>query len=341
MRLRHFEARSIGDAMQRMRAALGDDAVILATHDLADGIRLTAAAEMAADDLGALLAPGVAPAVRAAVAACLSTHGVPAPLGRALLEDLAKIQAVEPAAALAQLLGARFRFVPLTLPSNRPLALVGLPGAGKTVALVRLAAQARVAGHAVRILTADAGRAGGLAQLEMLLQPLQLKPEVIAGPAELAAAVGAKGEATLLIDTTGINPFHGRELAALAELLHAGRADPILVLRAGLDCDDGIEIAGNFTAIGCRRMIVSCLDTARRLGSLLAAADLGLAFAGVGIGREIGVGTMGLSAGGLARVLLHRAPAAGTQGNQHVSCWLRPDGDNLSTRSGAPERIVS
>jgi flagellar biosynthesis protein FlhF len=309
MRLRHFDAPSVADAMHRMRAALGDDAIILATHELAEGVRLTAAVEVAADDLGALLAAGVPPAVRAAVASCLAHHGVPAALGRALLEDLARTQALEPAAALAQALGARFRFAPLALPPGRPLVVVGPPGAGKTVALVRLAAQALVAGHAVRVVTVDGSRAGAVAQLTTLLQPLRLTPDVVAGSAELASAVGTTDELTVpLIDTTGINSFQGRELVALAELLHASRAEPVLVLPAGLDGEDAIEIAGNFAAIGARRMIVSKLDSARRLGSVLAAADLGLAFAGVGLGREIGAGTTALSAGGLARVLLHRMP---------------------------------
>jgi flagellar biosynthesis protein FlhF len=81
-----------------------------------------------------------------------------------------------------------------------------------------------------------------------------------------------------------------------------------LVLPAGLDAQDAIEIAGNFAAIGARRLIVTRLDAVRRLGSVLAAADVGLAFAGAGLGREIGAGTPALSAAGLARVLLHRAP---------------------------------
>ena len=109
----------------------------------------------------------------------------------------------------------------------------------------------------------------------------------------------------MLIDTSGINPFQGREVAALAELLRASRAEPVLVLPAGLDGEDSVEIAANFAAIGARRLMVSKLDTTRRLGSILAAADIGLAFAGASVGREIGPGTTPLSAAGLARVLLH------------------------------------
>lgn len=309
MRLRQFDARSTAAAMQEVRAALGDDAIILASHELADGVRLTAAVEVAADDLPALLRPGVAPATQATVAACLAHHGAPAALVRALLEGLARAQAAEPAAALAHALAARFQFSALALPSSRPLALVGPPGAGKTVALVRLAAHARLAGHTAHVFTTDGDRAGGFAQLKTLLQPLQLAPTALAGPAALAGAIGGIADGSpVLIDTSGVNPFQGREVAALAELLRATRAEPVLVLPAGLDGEDSVEIAGTFAAIGARRLIVTKLDATRRLGSILAAADVGLAFAGVSLGREIGTGTTPLGAVGLARVLLHRAP---------------------------------
>jgi flagellar biosynthesis protein FlhF len=215
---------------------------------------------------------------------------------------------------LAQALAARFRFVPLALPSARPVALVGPPGAGKTAALVRLAAQALVAGSTARVIAAGAPRAGGLAQLQALLEPLRLAPVAARGPAELGQEIGKAGTdaaAVLLVDTPGVNPFDGGEVATLADLLRAAGAEPVLVLPAGIEGWDGVELAGNFAAIGARRLIVSKLDAARRLGSVLGTADVGLAFAGVSIGPAIGKGTTPLTPAGLARVLLHRADSAG------------------------------
>jgi flagellar biosynthesis protein FlhF len=313
MRLRNFEAPSVAEAMHRMRTVLGDDAVILATQELAHGVRLTAAVELASDDLSDLLAPGVPPAIRVAVERCLTYHRAPAALRDALLSELARAHAADPAAALAQALAARFRFVPLALPSARPVALVGPPGVGKTAALVRLAAQALVAGSVARVVAAGTPRAGGLAQLQALLEPLRLAPVAARGPAELGQEIGKAGAdaAVLLVDTPGVNPFDGGEVAALADLLRAAGAEPVLVLPAGIERRDGIEVASNFAAIGARRLIVSKLDAARRLGSVLGFADVGLAFAGVSIGPAIGKGTTPLTAAGLARVLLHRADSAG------------------------------
>ena len=314
MRLRNFEAPSIAEAMQQMRDALGENAIMLATHELAEGVRLTAAVEVAETDLADLLAPGVPPVARAEVERCLVFHRVPAALREALLGDLARSHAPDPATALAQVLAGRFRFVPFAVPLARPLALVGPPGAGKTATAVRLAAQALVGGTAARLLAAGAQRAGGLAHLEALLGPLRLAPVVARDPAALAAAMREADEpraAAWLVDTPGINPFNGSEVAGVAELLRASRAEPVLVLPAGLDGEDSAEIASNFAAIGARRVLVSKLDAARRLGSVLAAADVGLAFAGVSVGAAIGKGTTPLGPTGLARVMLHRAGGAG------------------------------
>jgi flagellar biosynthesis protein FlhF len=308
MRLRSFEARSIAAAMQRMRDELGEEAVIVATQELAGGVRLTAAVDTGDDDLAGLLAQGMAPPLRSALEACLAHHRVPPALAEALLAPLAASHAADPATALSEALEARFRFLPLGLPLPRPVALVGPPGVGKTAAIVRLAAQALVAGHPARIVSADLARAGGVAQLRALLEPLRLEPATAEGPEALAGLAAQVPTGTsLFIDTTGINPFHGGEIAALAELLHAARAEPVLVLPAGLDVEDSVEIASNFAATGARRLIVTRLDAARRLGGALAAMDVGLAVAGASIGPSIGKGLPALSATGLARVLLHRA----------------------------------
>ena len=215
------------------------------------------------------------------LAGCLAHHRLPAKLREALLADGLAAPGFDAATMLAQALGARFRFVPLALPAARPIAIVGLPGAGKTAVTARLAAQALVAGHAASVFTTDSGRAGGVAQLAALLRPLRLEPTPTAEPAQLAQALATTGTRSVaLIDTAGINPFRAREVADLAEFVAAAMAEPVLVLPAGLDGADSVEIAANFAAIGARRMIVTRVDTARRLGSILSVADMGLAFAG-------------------------------------------------------------
>lgn len=314
MRLRTFKAPTMAEAMRLMRAGLGEDAVIVATHELPDGVRVTAAVDAAEDDLTDLLTPSPASSIQAEIGACLDHHHVPAPLRDALLAELARVPPIDPATALAHALAARFRFVPLVLPLTRPAAMVGPPGAGKTAAVAKLAAEARVAGHAVHVVAADHVRAGAREQLTALLKPLGLQPIAVAGSEALGGCIGklAAG-ATILIDTTGINPFRGGEVAALAELVRAARAEPVLVLPAGLDGEDAIEMASNFAAIGARRLVIAKLDAARRLGSILAAADVGLALANASISPVIGRSMAPLTAAGLARVLLRQTAGPGAK----------------------------
>jgi flagellar biosynthesis protein FlhF len=310
MRLRIFEAPSMAEALQKMRRTLGEEAVIVASQEDAAGVRLTAAVNVSGDDLAALLAPDAAEPVRRVVVECLAFHAVPTGPREALLAGVDGIAATEPVATLTRALEARYRFEPVVLPIACPLALVGTSGAGKTTAAVRLVAQALIAGLPVRVGSADTERVAGVAQLTGLLRSLGIMPESAGTAAELRRIADAVPPgASLVLDMPGINPFHANEVAPLADLLRAARAEPVLVLPAGLDGEDSQEIAAGFAAIGVRRLIVSRLDTARRLGGVLAAADIGLAFAGAGISPQIGRGVPVLSAGGLARVLLHRAVA--------------------------------
>jgi flagellar biosynthesis protein FlhF len=90
--------------------------------------------------------------------------------------------------------------------------------------------------------------------------------------------------------------------------LEVSAAQPVLVLDAGTGSADSAETAQTFAALGCRWLLVTKLDVARRLGGVLAAADAGLTLTEAGIGPTIGRGLARLSAAGLARLLLRGAP---------------------------------
>ena len=62
----------------------------------------------------------------------------------------------------------------------------------------------------------------------------------------------------------------------------------MLVLPAGLDVAEATEIARAYAALGARCMIATRLDQARRLGSVLAAAEAGpLALSEAGVGPNV------------------------------------------------------
>jgi flagellar biosynthesis protein FlhF len=177
-----------------------------------------------------------------------------------------------------------FRFANLADRSETsPVLLAGLPGAGKTLVTAKLAARAVLRGQPVRVITTDVDSAGAIEQLTAFTKAIDVQLETADGPAALAGVVARRpgGVRPLtLIDTRGVNPFDAVEMAGLAALIVASRADPALVLAAGGDAREAAEMAEAFADIGCVRLIATRLDIARRLGGLLAAAAAGrLAFA--------------------------------------------------------------
>jgi flagellar biosynthesis protein FlhF len=110
-----------------------------------------------------------------------------------------------------------------------------------------------------------------------------------------------------LIDGPGVNPFRRDEMVALSALVRRVPCEPVLVLPAGLDPEDCAELAANFQVLGVRRMITTRLDAARRLGGVLAAAELGLELALAATSPLIGKPLLPWSAAGLARLVLARA----------------------------------
>jgi flagellar biosynthesis protein FlhF len=311
MRLRVVQAPDTREAILRIRADLGADALVLATREVEGGVSVTAVGELAKEeDLSSLLAPGDGEKVSRTIAEALAWHQVPEVVGKAVLASGAAPGGEGPLGTLARLLDRWARFAPLS-PGDAPrLMLVGPHGAGKTAATARLLVEAALRGQELRVVCADGSRVAAAAQLRALVAPLGQEPVVVTTAAELGARLHRESRA-VVIDTSGLNPFRGDELAKLADLVHAAAAEPVVVMPAGTVPDDAAEMAANLAALGARRLIVTKLDTARRLGSVLAAGAAGLALAGATIAPEIGRPILPLTPAGLARLMLRRSPVDG------------------------------
>ncbi|MDE2227928.1 MAG: hypothetical protein KGL11_02660 [Alphaproteobacteria bacterium] len=208
----------------------------------------------------------------------LAAHGIPGAQVRKLVRLAAPQPGDERIAALSRALTQLYLFNPLGDAAGR-FFFVGAPGVGKTLAIAKLAARAREKGRAVRLVTCDAARSGGIEQLRHFAATLGLEIEIAADEATLGALGPATG-ATLLIDSAGINPYSPGDRAALEALAAAAQAEPILVLGAGGDPADTVDAAHVFRDIGCQRFLVTRLDIAYRLGSVMAVPEaLGIAFA--------------------------------------------------------------
>lgn len=340
MRLSTFVAATVPEAMAQVRAALGDDAIILATYRNADGtVEVTAATDQPDDDDQILLgAPPVVPALTtgpakpvaktpppplteaelrpaAALAERLATtlawHGVPPRLTDRIALSAAPYAAASPVAALAAGLDAQLAFAGLGVAPPRPLLLIGPPGAGKTTTVAKLAARAVIAKLPTLLISADRQRAGAGEQLDLLGRAMGVRVKQAADAEGLADIVRREslGRA-VFIDGPAANPFDQADMLRLAQFVAAG-VEPVLVLPAGGDPAEAAEIALAFAGLGLRRLIATRLDSSRRLGGLLAAGDAAnLQFTQAGFTPAVADGLRQFEPTSLARLLL-RDPGTG------------------------------
>jgi len=267
----------MAEAMAQVRADLGPDALILNTRNVPGGIEITAALEPETE-----LEPEPLRTDPARVAA-LTWHGVPPELHAALAHGNLE-------AGIAAIL----IFGELRLAAHAPpLMLTGPPGAGKTLTAVRLATRLVMRGTAPLVITTDGKRAGATEQLAAFTRLLGVPLLVASHPVSLARALLQRTDgAPVLIDTAGADPRDPAQEEELRGLAATAGAEIALVLPSGLDSAEAAELAVAHAECGATSLIVTRLDHARRLGSVIAAAAasrLPLVEAGIGAGAADGL----------------------------------------------------
>lgn len=285
MRLYTFKAANLRQAMALVRRELGEDANIVSTQTIkATGeVSIVAARHEDVQDprLGRV---ALAPDQRTEhVLANLLLHGVPMPLADRLAQAAAGMASQTPLAALAGALAIDFAFRPIDVTAEgQRLLLVGPPGSGKTLALVKLAARALMAKRPVQILTSDLKRAGAVEQLSAFARVMGQEVFITETAEEMAQFVARTPKRTLvLVDSPGVNHRSRTEMDGLIDFVNAAPMEPILVMAAGMDSLEAAETAVAFGAAGAVRLLVTRTDAALRLGGILAAMEAaGLALAG-------------------------------------------------------------
>ena len=316
MRLKTFTAPSMAEAMQLVKTHLGADAIIVSTQkgDGGLGVRITAAIEAVEDEDHYDQIDDEADPLDE-IADALAHHNVPAELADRLTRAAGSLDADDPLLALAGALDQHFKFQPIPVSGKRPVVLVGMPGAGKTVTTAKLATRAVMNRRPVSVITTDTQRAGGYEQLHAFTRLLEVDLQRAATPGELRDAVAAaKPGSLVLVDCAGGNPFDPEDANRQRRLISAIETEIVLVMAAGCDPLDAAELAQAYAGMGARRLLPTRIDIARRLGGILSAASAGrLAFTEVGIGANVAEGLAPLNPVSLARLLLPKYAAARDQ----------------------------
>lgn len=234
-------------------------------------------------------------------------HGVPDEITDQIISCATVIGADDPETALTAAFEHLYAFRPLPQKStSTALMVVGPPGAGKTLAIAKLAARSVMNGLRVAVITTDVIRAGGVEQLSAFTNILRVDLQKASSAQSLRHAIEAARHADqIFIDTAGYNPFAPDEMRDLARLITAGDIEPVMVLPAGADADESGEMGRVYAALGVRSMLPTRLDIARRLGGLLGAAHHGgLIFADASNTPKVAEGLISLSPQRLAHLLM-------------------------------------
>ena len=322
MRLKSYNAASMAEAMQMVRRELGDEAIIVSTQRAANGkgVRITAALEPAETDdvIEEVLAQFSRTPAAEVVREALAGHGLPQRLADRLVNAVHASGIVDPVAACVSALEGGFVFAPLPdHAAPRPFMMVGPPGVGKSMAVAKLAARAALRGYRTGVITCDNIRAGATEQLAAFTRILEIDLVTARGPDTLARAAEdtLKRHDITFIDSPGLNPFRQSDMDYLGVLIESANVEPILVLAAGGDGNEAVEIAEAFSAAGATRLLATRLDTTRRLGSIMAAADAGpLMFCDVSATPHVVNGIVAFAAEAMARMILPETQPAVTAG---------------------------
>lgn len=309
MRLQTFLAEDMRAALTEVRAAMGDDAVIVSSQKSRNGGVLVRAALDEAEDTEETPQPAAAenedapetetrfrsalirrlrePAVdtalgrpgrlrfdRARLLTLFARHRLPENLAHILAERAEGSKLADMTLALAAAIDCGLNAAPLDLAKVPALMLIGLNGAGKTALAAKLAAHAKLAGREVMLIGTDTVGAGALARLEAFAAHLGAAVVAAATATSLSDRIRDSINAGVLpiVDTAGSDPRQPKTAAALKALTGIGGLTTVGTISATLDAEEAGEIADSLEQAGASRLIVTRVDLTRRVGAVMAAA---------------------------------------------------------------------
>jgi flagellar biosynthesis protein FlhF len=208
--------------------------------------------------------------------------------------------------ALARALDRLMKSASIDVSQSPALLLVGPNGAGKTAVAAKLAAHARLSSRAVKLIAADAARPGAVARLQTFATHIDAPFAVAASAEALARSVAdcAKENVTAIVDTAGFDLRNGKARAAFSALAKIPNIETLGVVSACGDAEETVEIIGALATLGAGRLIVTCADLIRRLGTLVSAATSGLPLAYVTRSPYVAAGLETFTPLSLARALI-------------------------------------
>jgi len=155
---------------------------------------------------------------------------------------------------------------------RRLVALVGPTGVGKTTTIAKLAANFHLRDRCrVGLITVDTYRIAAVEQLRTYADIIDLPMEVVSTPREMREAVARLADLDLiLMDTAGRSPRDEVKIQELKSMLAEAGADEVHLVLSGVTSAASMKkTAERFARVGATSLVLTKLDEATGLGSLL------------------------------------------------------------------------
>lgn len=309
----------MSEAMKQVRDMLGDDAIIVNSREEASGwVKITAAIEQLAPPPENILNTKEkedkgfdSEEIVEMITDTMLKHRIPVGVSDKVISVAMTLPGKDPKKILAAALKKTFSFEESgSSKKQKPIVLVGPPGAGKTLMTAKLAARSVLNDQKPAVITTDIARAGGIEQLSAFLNILSLPLYQAETAKELKSVLAdLPNKSHVIIDTGGLNPFDPQEMKFLAKLLQVEDMDPRLVLPAGIDAEESAEIALTFEVLGVKQLIPTRLDFSRHFGGILSAADrASLTFTEGSHTPQVAQGILPLTPEAMAHLLMPHSP---------------------------------
>ncbi|MEJ7600384.1 MAG: hypothetical protein WKG01_20910 [Kofleriaceae bacterium] len=321
MKILKFEGATMRDAIAKVKAELGDQAVIISTRQVRRGLLGTATEiSVAIDDDDAPARPLAGPTTGGPVSrthdadveklinplrgelrslrAMVRTSGdsratteMRSELAvlRKLVEDLSKREPAKRKTSVAERETA-LESQPLVRTSTaRAIMLVGPTGAGKTTTIAKLAARAAlIEGKRVKLVTLDNYRVAGIDQIRTFADLIGIPLEVAESPRDLVEILDDNYD-LVLIDTAGRSPRDTASIGELAaELPELPAIEIHLVVPAASSAAAIDELARRYQPLGPTRLLVTKIDEVESCPELASAPGrLSLPITWVTTGQDV------------------------------------------------------
>lgn len=303
MLLKRIEAKTLPEAIERVRTECGHDALVVETRPTRTGFLVVAARPepepKQRDQAGSIaflskwtrgfqpLADkatdfGLSPTIlRAVERALLGTRVELSRPGDPALPGLAS-------RVLAALVHTEPRIEDGD-PVFATIAVVGPTGVGKTTTLAKLAARAQQRGERVAIVTLDTYRMAAVEQLRTFAELLGVPFAVALTAADVRRELERhRGCDRVLIDTTGKSPRSRESLPLLEGTLRAVGARTLLCMAAGTRARDSRVVLDAYEPLGIDAVCLTKWDETVAPGEALATVvEQGLPLSHLCIGQEV------------------------------------------------------